>query len=93
LRVGIVIASVLTPVQIMVGDLHGLNTLEHQAGEDCRHRRHLGNRAWRAASAGSPCRTGKSGTTTSRSPSPRGASLILTHELDGELKGPEPSSA
>ncbi|HKQ25196.1 MAG TPA: cytochrome ubiquinol oxidase subunit I [Burkholderiales bacterium] len=30
LRMGIVIAAVLTPVQILVGDLHGLNTLEHQ---------------------------------------------------------------
>ena len=30
LRLGIVIAAVLTPVQILVGDLHGLNTLKHQ---------------------------------------------------------------
>jgi cytochrome d ubiquinol oxidase subunit I len=30
LRAGIVVAAVLIPVQIFVGDLHGLNTLEHQ---------------------------------------------------------------
>ena len=30
LRTGIVLAAVLIPVQIFVGDMHGLNTLEHQ---------------------------------------------------------------
>jgi cytochrome d ubiquinol oxidase subunit I len=30
LRLGVVMAAVLAPVQIFVGDLHGLNTLEHQ---------------------------------------------------------------
>jgi cytochrome d ubiquinol oxidase subunit I len=30
LRTGLVVAAVLAPLQILVGDLHGLNTLEHQ---------------------------------------------------------------
>lgn len=30
LRVGLTMAAVLIPIQIFVGDLHGLNTLEHQ---------------------------------------------------------------
>jgi cytochrome d ubiquinol oxidase subunit I len=30
LRTGIVIAAVLAPLQIVAGDMHGLNTLEHQ---------------------------------------------------------------
>ena len=30
LRVGLTLAAVLIPVQICVGDLHGLNTLQHQ---------------------------------------------------------------
>ncbi|WP_337876736.1 cytochrome ubiquinol oxidase subunit I [Elioraea sp.] len=30
LRTGIVMAAVLAPTQLVVGDLHGLNTLEHQ---------------------------------------------------------------
>src|SRR5215213_8028197 len=30
LRAGLRVAAVLIPVQIVVGDLHGLNTLEHQ---------------------------------------------------------------
>ena len=30
LRTGVVLGAVLIPVQIFVGDLHGLNTLEHQ---------------------------------------------------------------
>jgi cytochrome d ubiquinol oxidase subunit I len=30
LRTGVAVAAVLIPIQIVVGDLHGLNTLEHQ---------------------------------------------------------------
>ena len=30
MRVGILMAAVLAPLQIVAGDLHGLNTLEHQ---------------------------------------------------------------
>jgi cytochrome d ubiquinol oxidase subunit I len=30
LRTGVMVAAVLIPVQILVGDLHGLNTLQHQ---------------------------------------------------------------
>ncbi len=30
LRLGVTVAAVLIPIQIFVGDLHGLNTLEHQ---------------------------------------------------------------
>ena len=30
LRTGVMVAAVLIPVQIVVGDLHGLNTLQHQ---------------------------------------------------------------
>lgn len=30
LRAGLVTAAILTPIQVGVGDLHGLNTLEHQ---------------------------------------------------------------
>ncbi|MCU0837355.1 MAG: cytochrome ubiquinol oxidase subunit I [Rhodospirillales bacterium] len=30
LRTGVVLAAILIPAQIVVGDLHGLNTLEHQ---------------------------------------------------------------
>ncbi len=30
LRLGVTVAAVLIPVQIFVGDMHGLNTLEHQ---------------------------------------------------------------
>ena len=30
MRVGLTLAALLIPVQIFVGDLHGLNTLKHQ---------------------------------------------------------------
>lgn len=30
LKTGLIVAAVLTPLQIFIGDLHGLNTLEHQ---------------------------------------------------------------
>ncbi|MFX5611337.1 cytochrome ubiquinol oxidase subunit I, partial [Acinetobacter baumannii] len=29
MRTGVMVAAVLIPLQIVVGDLHGLNTLEH----------------------------------------------------------------
>jgi cytochrome d ubiquinol oxidase subunit I len=86
LRVGLTLAALVIPVQIFVGDLHGLNTLEHQpqkiaAMEGIWHTEH-----------GAPLLLFAWPDATSRSnlyeiAVPRGASLILRHEPDGELKG------
>jgi cytochrome d ubiquinol oxidase subunit I len=86
LRVGLTLAALVIPVQIFVGDLHGLNTLEHQpqkiaAMEGIWHTEH-----------GAPLLLFAWPDATSRSnlyeiAVPQGASLILRHEPDGELKG------
>ena len=86
LRMGILIAAVLTPVQIWVGDLHGLNTLEHQPAKIAaiegiwESDRNvplllfaLPNQAQRRNDYAVEI--------------PGVASLILTHEFDGEVKG------
>ncbi|VFS41146.1 cytochrome bd ubiquinol oxidase, subunit I [Enterobacter cancerogenus] len=35
-------ALLVAPIQAVVGDMHGLNTLEHQPAKNCRYRRPLG---------------------------------------------------
>ena len=45
------LAAVLIPLQIFVGDLHGLNTLRAPAGQDRRDGRRVAHRARRAAAA------------------------------------------
>lgn len=86
LRTGLTLAAALIPVQIFVGDLHGLNTLEHQpqkiaAIEGIWHTERgaplvlfaVPNEAERRNDLAIEI--------------PRAASLILTHDANGELKG------
>ena len=86
LRVGIITAAALIPVQIFAGDLHGLNTLEHQPAKI-------------AAMEGN-WETGPNvpvllfaipddGARENRFEIgiPNGASLILTHKADGIVPG------
>jgi len=86
LRVGLTVAALLIPVQILVGDAHGLNTLEHQpqkiaAIEGVWHTEHdapLLLFAWPdAATQSNRFEVGI----------PNMASLILTHDRHGEIKG------
>ncbi len=86
LRLGVVVAAVLTPLQIMVGDLHGLNTLEHQPAKIA-----AIEAIWETE-RGAPLLLFAMPNKETRSNDyaislPQGASLILTHKLDGELKG------
>ena len=86
MRVGVVMAAILTPVQIFVGDLHGLNTLEHQPAKVA------AMEALWETEAGAPLVLFALPDAESRSNKfaieiPLGASLILTHELNGEIKG------
>ena len=86
MRVGVVMAAILTPVQIFVGDLHGLNTLEHQPAKVA------AMEALWETEAGAPLVLFALPDAESRSNKfaieiPHGASLILTHELNGEIKG------
>jgi cytochrome d ubiquinol oxidase subunit I len=86
LRAGLVTAAVLIPVQIFVGDQHGLNTLEHQPAKIA-----ALEAIWHTE-RGAPLtlfalpNEEKQRNDFSISV-PRAGSLILTHKIDGEIKG------
>jgi len=86
LRTGVVIAALLIPVQIVVGDLHGLNTLEHQpakvAAMEALWEDERGAPLVLFAWPNEQHRRNDYAITV-----PKLASLILTHEIDGELRG------
>jgi cytochrome d ubiquinol oxidase subunit I len=86
LRLGLTLAAALVPIQILVGDAHGLNTLEHQpqkiaAMEGVWHTEKgapLLLFAWpNEATQHNDYAVGV----------PRGASLILRHDPDAEIRG------
>jgi cytochrome d ubiquinol oxidase subunit I len=86
LRVGVLIAALFTPIQILVGDLHGLNTLAHQPAKIA-----AIEGLWRTE-RGAPLLLFALPNHQTRSNDyalalPKGASLILTHDLQGEVKG------
>jgi len=86
LRTGIVMAAVLAPLQVLVGDLHGLNTLEYEPAKIA-----AIEAIWHTESGAPLALFGfpdeERRETRFAVEIPKGASLILTHELDGELKG------
>ena len=86
LRLGVFVAAVLAPLQILVGDLHGLNTLAHQPAKIA-----AIEAIWETQ-RGAPLLLFALPNEKTRSNDfaiavPKGASWILTHEADGELKG------
>jgi cytochrome bd ubiquinol oxidase subunit I len=86
IRASLVAGAVLIPVQIFMGDLHGLNTLEHQPAKVA-----AMEALWKTQ-RGAPLvlfALPDAATQSNRFAIeiPRGAALILTHEPDGELKG------
>ncbi|HSI58503.1 MAG TPA: cytochrome ubiquinol oxidase subunit I [Ideonella sp.] len=86
LRVGLTLAALLIPVQIVVGDLHGLNTLAHQPQKIA-----AMEGVWETE-RGAPLLLFAIPDDAARSNHfeiaiPRLASLILTHHADGEIKG------
>jgi len=86
LRVGVVVAAVLAPLQIVSGDLHGLNTLEHQPAKVA-----AMEGLWETR-AGAPLVLFALPDEESRSNRysieiPGLASLILTHDMDGVVRG------
>jgi len=86
LRMGVGLAVILAPLQLFIGDQHGLNTLEHQPIKVAAMEGHWdGSKpadfhifAWPDEKAG------KNDYAISI---PRGSSLILTHSLDGKIPG------
>jgi cytochrome bd ubiquinol oxidase subunit I len=86
LRTGLTLAAVLIPLQIVAGDLHGLNTLKHQPQKIA-----AMEAVWETEK-GAPLLLFAWPDEKTRSNHfaigvPKGASLILTHEADGEIKG------
>ncbi|WP_290886082.1 cytochrome ubiquinol oxidase subunit I [Arenimonas sp.] len=86
MRTGVAVAALLIPVQIFVGDLHGLNTLEHQPAKVA-----AMEGIWQDEK-GAPVLLFALPNEETRSNDyaigiPKLASLILTHSLDGEIKG------
>ena len=86
LKSAIIVAAILIPIQILVGDQHGLNTLEHQPQKVA-----AMEAAWETKQ-GLPLvlfavPDEKERTNHLEIAIPNGASLILTHELHGEVKG------
>ncbi len=86
LRVGVLIAAVLAPVQAVVGDFHGLNTLEHQPAKIA-----AMEAIWHTEK-GVPLvlfaiPNAKTKTNDYAIEIPYGASLILKHDANAELQG------
>ncbi len=86
LRTGVCIAATLIPLQIFVGDVHGLNTLEHQPQKIA-----AMEGLWTTEKGAPLVLFGWPNPDTRRNDFaieiPQLASLILTHDRDGELKG------
>lgn len=86
LRTAVVAASVAIPLQFFVGDLHGLNTLEHQPAKIA-----ALEGIWHTEKGapltlfGLPDEASQS--TRYAVQIPKLASLILAHDIDAELKG------
>jgi len=86
LRTGVTIAALLIPVQIFVGDMHGLNTLEHQPAKIA-----AMEGIWETE-RGAPLLLfavpdAKERMNHFEIGIPRMASVILKHDAEGELQG------
>jgi cytochrome d ubiquinol oxidase subunit I len=79
-------AAVVTPVQIVAGDLHGVNTLEHQPMKIAAIEGHYETRAGQPLLlVGMPDNSAER--THGAIAIPKLGSLILTHEWDGVVRG------
>jgi cytochrome bd ubiquinol oxidase subunit I len=86
LRTAIIAASVAMPLQFLAGDMHGLNTLEHQPAKIA-----ALEGIWHTEKSAPLTLFGipdeAAGTTHYAVKIPKMASLILAHDADAELKG------
>ena len=86
LRTGLIVAAVLAPIQIAVGDLHGLNTLEHQPAKVA-----AMEALWETRTAAPLVLFALPNATDKRNDwaieVPGAASLILRHDRGAEVKG------
>jgi cytochrome bd ubiquinol oxidase subunit I len=86
LRFAAHIAAVLVPLQVLVGDLHGLNTLKHQPAKVA-----ALEALWKTERGAALTLFGIPNEAEKRTDYailvPKGAALILAHDADAELKG------
>ncbi|MFD1253449.1 Cytochrome bd-I ubiquinol oxidase subunit 1 [Devosia equisanguinis] len=80
-------AAIVTPIQIFVGDMHGLNTLEHQPAKIAAMEGHYETHTDGAPLILFGIPDDEAETTHYAVEIPKLGSLILTHSLDGEVKG------
>ncbi len=86
LKIALTVAAILTPLQIFLGDIHGLNTLAHQPQKIA-----AMEGVWHTEK-GAPLLLfalpdEKQKTNHFEVAIPKMASFILTHDLNGEIKG------
>jgi len=86
MKTGVYVAAALIPLQIIAGDFHGLNTLKHQPAKIA-----AMEGIWETERDAPVLLFGMPNEKTRSNDYaigiPKIASLILTHELDGEIKG------
>ena len=86
LRTGVIAAAIAIPLQIVAGDMHGLNTLEHQPAKIA-----AIEGIWHTEKGAPLTLFGwpneKEGRTDYALQVPKMASLVLAHDMDAELKG------
>ena len=86
LKTGVVVSAILIPLQIFMGDLHGLNTLEHQPQKIA-----AMEAVWHTEK-GAPLvlfaiPNEETKTNDYAIEIPKAASLVLLHDSEGEIKG------
>ncbi|SFC59722.1 cytochrome d ubiquinol oxidase subunit I [Cupriavidus sp. OV038] len=86
MRTGVVLAAILIPLQIVAGDLHGLNTLHHQPAKIA-----AMEGIWKTEKGAPAVLFGipnaRTQTNDFEIAIPKLASLYLAHDLEGEIKG------
>lgn len=86
LKVAMIVAAILTPTQVFIGDLHGLNTLKHQPAKVA-----AMEGVWETQKGASLTLFGfpdeDERTTHAAIKIPKLASFVLTHDWDGEIVG------
>ncbi|SDC64280.1 cytochrome d ubiquinol oxidase subunit I [Cupriavidus sp. YR651] len=86
MRTGVVLAAMLIPLQIVAGDLHGLNTLHHQPAKIA-----AMEGIWTTTKGAPAVLFGLPNATTRTNDYeiaiPKLASLYLAHDVDGEIHG------
>ncbi len=86
MRTGVTAAALLIPLRIVVDDLHGLNTLQHQPAKIA-----AIDAIWQTQKGAPMVLFGLPDVAARETECaievPKLASLLLTHELDGEVKG------